>query len=228
MNSFIRGEIMKYTKDVVGNFEIDELKGPNIILLIGVNGSGKTVTSFKMGDLLLKNDCKVKIVNCDVVKHGARYQVEELTRKTGIECKYPENLENLMFFIEGIYEESLREKLGVLIIDTPGIILGNISTLEIIESIRDYFLGRGGYLRTIFIADANLGRNIDFQIRFIERRIKIDGMFISKIEMNNQIGFITEIAKEIDVKIYGIGNGIDVGNIEGVSDISLLKYFFIN
>jgi len=223
----IHQHIINYIKSTIHFFEIDNNITPHIITLCGVNGSGKTATSFKMCNLLLNLGYKAKLVSCDIIRPGAKYQFEDLQQKTNIESYYKDPDEDIFDFINKQFNKK-HGNYDVVILDSPGIVMGNKVTIDyvslIINLIKDTL--PQNKFSTLFVADANMGADILSQILFIKNSIDLDGMFISKMETTSRIGQILRASKKFDIPIYGIGNGINMENIEEVSEEKIAHHIF--
>ncbi|QED23572.1 hypothetical protein [Candidatus Deianiraea vastatrix] len=229
IEKIVKQNIVEYLRGCIKSFEIDTVSYPHVIALIGVNGSGKTTTSFKMANLLTNLEYKTSLVSCDIVRPGALFQFNELCKKVAVDADYKKKGEKIFNFIEKKINFAIENKYDIFVLDTPGIVVGNKATLdyvsEIIGSVKD-LIGKDRSFSTIFIADANLGGDIMSQIMFLKNTVKIDGIFISKFETTSKIGQILKAAKTFKIPITGIGNGISVTKIDKITPDDLSNMIF--
>ncbi len=220
----IASSIEKYATDL----DIDTHLKPQIIVLLGVNGSGKTTTAFKMAGVLETYNWKVTIASSDTIRPGASFQIEELREKTSIHALYNQSQINTAHFITEEYQNSLARGDDIFIIDTPGVVIGNVSTLTHIRQVmkKIYTQVPEHRVKKIFIIDANAGFDIERQVKFMQNKIKIDGMFISKTELTTNIGAILFVARKLQIPIHGFGNGINVHDIHQVTPEIIANHIF--
>ncbi len=213
----LRSALLKYISECVSNFVIDDTVSPNIIAILGLNGSGKTTSSFKMANLLHELNWKVGLVGCDIIRDGAKFQFQHL--KNACDSRFRANVkddnEDIFQFLKREIDDAINEKFDVLILDLPGLVIGNIDTLNYISSLIKYAkkLVPKNAFSSIFIADCNIGSEFFSQAMFAQGAVKIDGLFLSKFETTRKIGKILSASKEMKILISGIGSGVGIDDI---------------
>lgn len=224
----IQNNIEKYLIKRISDLQIDTTLKPQVIMLLGVNGAGKTTTSFKMASLLKKHEWGISVVSSDTIRPGAVFQFEELSKKVNISTFYNTSLVKTPDFIANEYSNSVVRKDDVFIIDTPGVVVGNVKTLNYINKVikRIHKLTPKEEIKNLLVIDANIGSDLEHQISFVRTKIKIDGIFISKIELNANIGKILALAKKLNIPINGFGNGINIDDIHQVTPSIIANHIF--
>lgn len=226
----LKSEFDKYLSKLIGNFLIDDSISPNIIAVLGLNGSGKTTTSFKMANLLNGLNWKVSVLGCDIVRPGAAFQFQELKNLSGnFRTKLKNENQDIIDFVESEINFAKKNKLDIVILDLPGITIGNVDTLEYISSVvrmAKKMTSKGGF-SSIFIADSNIQNEFLSQITFVQSELKIDSFFLSKLETTRKIGKILSVTREMGIKISGIGTGIEIEDISSAR-IDFLSDYVVN
>ncbi|MCR5506498.1 MAG: signal recognition particle-docking protein FtsY [bacterium] len=209
----LKDEILKIVKPAEGSFNVDEVK-PFSVVMIGVNGSGKTTTIGKLSNKLKNDGKKVSVIACDTFRISATEQLKEWTDNVGVSLFFRDNADPSGLVYDG-YNQARAQESDVIIVDTAGRLANNESLMaELQKLIRT--MGKvdsNAPTKTLLVLDGNGGQNSLLQMEKFGANIKIDGFVITKMEGSSKSGFIIPLIKKYNLPIYFVTDG------EGVDDI---------
>lgn len=209
-------EIKKELSDVFEGLDPElhiETK-PSVILMVGVNGAGKTTSIGKLAYQLKKQGKKVLIAAGDTFRAGAVEQIEEWAKKTNTDIVVPkENQKDPSSVIFDACKKAKEENYDVLICDTAGRLQNKrnlMDELEKMKKIIDRELENASK-EILLVLDASIGQNAISQLEAFNKTTGITGLVITKLDGTSKGGIVIKLVKEyeIPVKFIGIGEKID-------------------
>lgn len=194
-----------------GVLQIKEL--PKIILVIGVNGVGKTTSIGKMAWKFKMEKYKVLIAAADTFRAAAIDQLEIWSNRAGVDIiRHQEGSDPAAVIFDAIAAAKAR-KTDILICDTAGRLHNKKNLMDELSKInriidREYL---GGNRETLLVLDATTGQNGVEQARQFMEVCPIDGIILTKLDGTAKGGIIISIKSilNIPVKLIGVGEGID-------------------
>ncbi|MDR1332828.1 MAG: signal recognition particle-docking protein FtsY [Holosporales bacterium] len=196
--------------------EVDSSKKPYVIVLSGVNGSGKTTTVAKLAFALKARGYSVSIAACDTFRAAAVDQLSVWATKVGCEifkAETPKDPASVAF-------DALRSiKSDVLIIDTAGRLHNNpdlMNELAKLYRVIAKFDAAAPHMN-LLVLDATTGQNVIEQVKEFGRIHPISGVIISKIDGGAKGGAIVRVASEFNIPVLGVGTGEHEGDFEAFS-----------
>ena len=215
----VANEISKILQPCEKDLFKKKIDTPCVLLLSGVNGSGKTTTAGKISEKLRKNNKKVVIAACDTFRAAAVSQLETWAERTGsIFVKGDENSDPAAVAYKSM-ELAIKEKADYLIIDTAGR-LQNKSDLmqELSKTCRVLSkLNKNAPQEKVVVLDGTVGQNAHSQLKHFDEAIGITGIIVTKLDGTAKGGVIISLAEEFKKPIYAIGVG------EKVDDLDVFK-----
>jgi len=216
----------KYLRDVI----IDELfmiyvegdsltdkvnvqkEGPTVILMVGVNGVGKTTTIGKLANKYTLEGKKVMLIAGDTFRAGAVPQLQEWAERTNSLFVGKENADPASVIYDGL-EEAIKEKADIVLIDTAGRLQNKVNLMNELEKINKVigkFIPNAPH-ETLLIIDATTGQNGISQARSFKEITNITGIVLTKLDGTAKGGIVLAIKEEVNlpVKFIGLGEGID-------------------
>jgi fused signal recognition particle receptor len=181
----------------------------HVIVLVGVNGTGKTTTAAKLAHYHAAAGRRVRMVAGDTFRAAAIEQLQHWGAKLGVPVssgKYGADAAGLAF---GAYEEALREGSQVLIVDTAGRqhTKGNLMQ-ELVKVFR--VLAKHGKEiphETLLVLDASTGSNALVQAREFSKHIPISGVVATKMDGSGTGGALVAIRQELRLPPLWVGTG---------------------
>ena len=186
---------------------------PLIILMVGVNGVGKTTSIGKIANLLKSNGKKVLIAAADTFRAAAAEQLEIWAKRVGCDIiKHVEGSDPAAVVFDGIQAMRAR-KADVLIVDTAGRLHTKKNLIEELKKI-DRVINQQmpeASKETLLVIDATTGQNALNQAKEFNQAVNISGIVLTKLDGTAKGGIIISICDElrIPVKFVGVGEKID-------------------
>lgn len=193
----------------LGNTEITfEMSKPTIIMLVGLQGTGKTTSAAKMARLFQKKYAKkVVMAACDIYRPAAIDQLETLGQKIGVEVYADRTGTKPPQIAEAAYKKVLSEKADVLIIDTAGRLQIDDTLMTELEDIIKIV----PVTETILLVDAMSGQDAVNVAKTFDSKIKLTGLIMSKLDGDSRGGSALSIKHltNVPIKFAGVGEKID-------------------
>ncbi|MGI6752385.1 MAG: signal recognition particle-docking protein FtsY [Anaerovoracaceae bacterium] len=211
----VKERIKTIVKELIDKGEAHELseKNPLIILMIGVNGSGKTTSIAKLAHMLKGQGKTVLLAAADTFRAAAGEQLEVWGQRVGVNViKHQEGADPSAVIFDGIQSQKARG-IDVLICDTAGRLQTKKNLMGELEKMYK-IIGREhpeADLETLLVLDAATGKNAVSQAREFGSITDITGIVLTKLDGTAKGGIVITIADEfeIPVKYIGIGEGMD-------------------
>lgn len=186
---------------------------PSVVLVIGVNGVGKTTSIGKLAALYKSKGKKVLLAAADTFRAAAIDQLDIWAERVGCEIiKHRENSDPAAVVFDACNAAAARGA-DILICDTAGRLHNKknlMAELEKINRIIDRTLP-GAARETLLVLDATTGQNAVSQAELFSEAAKITGIVLTKLDGTAKGGIVIAISKgqNIPVKFIGVGEGID-------------------
>lgn len=207
----LREEIEEIFKD--NNPELDLTNKPAVILMVGVNGAGKTTSIGKIANNLIKQGKKVIIASGDTFRAAATEQLEVWTNRAGAELvKGSEGIDPASVIFDSI-KVAKEKNADVLICDTAGRLQNKkylMDELEKIKRVIDRELPNSSK-EVLLVLDASTGQNAISQVKAFKETTGVTGLVLTKLDGTAKGGVVIGIVDEnkIPIKYIGIGEQID-------------------
>jgi len=204
-------------KEIQSMLQRDDLaltvEAPNIVIIMvsGVNGSGKTTTIGKLASIISKQK-KVMLVAADTFRAAAIDQLEVWSKRVEVDF-YSSDSKDPASVVFSSIEKARIVKSDVIIVDTAGRLGNNedlmneLSKIEkVIEKQKDVTL-----TENLIVLDGTSGQNALSQIDKFKSRINISGIILTKLDSTSKAGFAISASYDNDlpIKLIGIGEGVD-------------------
>ncbi|MCB1112045.1 MAG: signal recognition particle-docking protein FtsY [Chlamydiales bacterium] len=186
---------------------------PTVILIVGVNGSGKTTTIAKLAKNLTDSGHKVLLGAADTFRAAAIEQLDMWAKKIGVDIvKGSPNSDPAAVAFDAVTAAQSRGA-DVVIIDTAGRLHNKTHLMQELEKIRRSCgkVADGAPHETLLVLDANTGQNAIDQARTFHQYTPIDGLVLTKLDGNAKGGIVVSAQKElgIPIKFIGVGEAMD-------------------
>lgn len=204
--------ILKYSEKPL---VIDASRRPHVILMVGVNGSGKTTTIGKLASRFKAQGLKVMMAAGDTFRAAAIEQLAVWGERSGVPVVTRPAGSDAAGLAFDALEQARREGYDVLLIDTAGRLQnkeGLMAELTKIERVIKK-LDDSAPHDTILVLDATTGQNAVNQVDVFERVAKITGVIMTKLDGTARGGVLVAVSKKYWMPIHAIGVG------EGIEDL---------
>lgn len=186
---------------------------PVSILIVGVNGTGKTTTIGKLAAKFKKDTKRVLLAAGDTFRAAAIEQLEEWAHRVGVEIvKNSQGSDPASVIFDAIQAAKAR-KVDVLICDTAGRLHNKKNLMEELRKIQRIINREleDGMRETFLVLDATTGQNALVQARMFKETVDVTGVVLTKLDGTAKGGIVFAIKNElgIPVRFVGVGEGIE-------------------
>jgi fused signal recognition particle receptor len=186
---------------------------PYVIMVVGVNGSGKTTTIGKLANLLHKDGYEVMLVAADTFRAAAIEQLEIWGNRAGAQViKQKMNADPAAVVFDALGKVKSGYS-GVVIVDTAGRLHNRVNLMEELKKVKRV-TGKemaGAPQEILLVLDATTGQNAVIQAKMFKEEIGITGIVLTKLDGTAKGGVIVRIASELSlpVRYIGVGESLD-------------------
>lgn len=213
-------EIYEVLREVMGDFlikennDLDITEGElNVILVVGVNGVGKTTTIGKIAHQLKREGKKVIIGAADTFRAAAIEQLEEWGKRAEVEIVRKEQGSDPGSVVYETISVAQEKKADVVIIDTAGRLHNKANLMKELEKINNIIIKKIGHERyeSILVLDGTTGQNGLAQAEIFNESTKLTGFIVTKLDGTAKGGVIFSISDKIKkpIKYIGVGESIE-------------------
>lgn len=186
---------------------------PDVIVIVGVNGTGKTTTIGKLSDKLRREGRKVIIAAADTFRAAAIEQLVIWGERSGASViRHSDGSDPAAVVFDALAAAKSRGA-DVLIVDTAGRLHTKVNLMDELKKIRRILEREhpGSPHEVLLVLDATAGQNSLMQAKTFSKDIGLTGLVLTKLDGTAKGGIILSIAEElqIPVKMIGVGEGID-------------------
>lgn len=186
--------------------------GPTVILMVGVNGVGKTTTIGKLANKYKNEGKKVMLIAGDTFRAGAVPQLEEWANRTGSLFYGKENTDPAGVIYDGLLKAK-EESVDIVLIDTAGRLQNKVNLMNELDKINKV-IGKhvpNAPHETLLIIDATTGQNGISQAESFKSITNITGIVLTKLDGTAKGGIVLAIKETVGlpVKFIGLGEGVN-------------------
>lgn len=198
--------------------------GPTVILMVGVNGVGKTTTIAKLAHKYKMEGKTVMMIAGDTFRAGAVTQLEEWATKTKSLFFGKENTDPAGVIFDGL-KKAVEENVDIVLIDTAGRLQNKVNLMNELEKINKV-IGRiipNAPQETLLVIDAATGQNGILQAESFKEITNITGIVLTKLDGTAKGGIVLAIKKAVNIPVKFIGLGESMEDLK-VFDIENYIY----
>ena len=186
--------------------------GPTVILMVGVNGVGKTTTIGKLAKKYKNEGKSVLLIAGDTFRAGAVEQLELWAKRVGVEFFGKEKSDPAGVIFDGLVKAK-EDNIDIVLIDTAGRLQNKVGLMAELEKINKV-IGRhieGAPQETLLVIDASTGQNGISQAESFKNITNITGIVLTKLDGTAKGGIVLAIKESVGlpVKFIGLGEGED-------------------
>lgn len=203
---------------------------PYVILIIGVNGVGKTTSIGKIANNFKNLGKKVLIVAADTFRAAANEQLEIWSKRAGVEIYQGNKNSDPSSVVFDALNKSLKEDFDIVLIDTAGRLHNKVNLMNELGKIDRiiYKVLNKKQDETLIVIDANNGQNAIIQVQEFSKILTLSGIIVTKLDGTAKGGIIFNLCQKfkIPVKFIGVGEGID--DLQEFNKIDFINSLFEN
>jgi len=190
-------------------------EGPTVILMVGVNGVGKTTTIAKLAYKYKSMGKKVMLIAGDTFRAGAVAQLEEWANRTDSLFYGKENNDPAGVIYDGL-ELAIKNSADIVLVDTAGRLQNKVNLMKELEKINKV-IGRiipNAPHETLLVIDAATGQNGIMQAKSFKEITDITGIVLTKLDGTAKGGIVLAIKEEVNIPVKFIGLGEKMTDLE--------------
>jgi fused signal recognition particle receptor len=183
--------------------------GPTVILVAGVNGSGKTTSIAKLAYILSRDNKKVIVAACDTFRAAAVEQLSIWAKRIGVEIVKHQMGSDPAAVAYDACEAALARNVDYLILDTAGRLHTQKDLMKQLIKIRDVVARKieGSPNEVLLVLDATTGQNAIAQAKMFTEAISVSGIFLAKLDGTARGGIVIAIKDQLDIPVKFVGLG---------------------
>lgn len=184
---------------------------PVVVLVVGVNGTGKTTTIGKLARVLVAEGKSVLLGAADTFRAAAADQLQTWGSRVGVEVvRGPEGGDPASVAFDTI-DRGLAEGVDVVVVDTAGRLHTKTGLMDELGKIKRVVERKAPVTEVLLVIDATTGQNGLIQARVFAEVVDVTGIVLSKLDGSAKGGIIVQVQRElgVPVKLIGLGEGPD-------------------
>ncbi|KZB66385.1 signal recognition particle-docking protein FtsY [Thalassospira lucentensis] len=209
IQEFIASEVAKILEPVAKPLVIDTTKKPHVILVVGVNGSGKTTTIGKLAKTYRDQGLKVMMAAGDTFRAAAVEQLKVWGERTGCPVIARDTGADAAGLAFDAIDQAQREGYDLLLIDTAGRLQNKAHLMDELKKIVRVIQKRDQAAPhdTLLVLDATTGQNAHSQVEVFSEATSVTGLIVTKLDGTAKGGVIVALAEKFGKPVHAIGVG---------------------
>ena len=184
---------------------------PAVVLVVGVNGTGKTTTCGKLARLLVADGRTVVLGAADTFRAAAADQLETWGSRVGAKTvRGPEGGDPASIAYDAV-KKGIQDRADTVLVDTAGRLHTKTGLMDELGKVKRVLEKHGPVDETLLVLDATTGQNGVVQARVFTEAVEITGIVLTKLDGTAKGGIVIAVQRElgIPVKLIGLGEGPD-------------------
>jgi fused signal recognition particle receptor len=184
---------------------------PGVVLVVGVNGSGKTTTVGKIARILVAEDKRVVLGAADTFRAAAVDQLATWGERVGVEVvRGPEGIDPASVAFEAV-KEGVDGGVDTVVVDTAGRLQNKAGLMDELGKVKRVIEKQAPVTEVLLVLDATTGQNGLVQARVFSEVVDVTGIVLTKLDGSANGGIVVAVQRElgVPVKLVGLGEGAD-------------------
>jgi fused signal recognition particle receptor len=198
--------------DMDRSLRTDRLAGsPAVVLVVGVNGTGKTTTTGKLARLLVAQDRDVVLGAADTFRAAASEQLQTWGDRVGVPVvRGPEGADPASVAFDAV-SAGIETEADVVVVDTAGRLHTKVGLMDELGKVKRVIEKKAPVSEVLLVLDATTGQNGLTQARVFGEVVDITGIVLTKLDGTAKGGIVVSVQAElgVPVKLVGLGEGPD-------------------
>ncbi len=183
---------------------------PGIIMLVGLQGTGKTTTAGKLAKYLKSKGYKVGVASIDVRRPAAAKQLYTLAQSIDIPCFIDETEKDALKLTDKVIQDAKKQGFSYIILDTAGRLHIDNELMEELVKVKE----RVKPTEVLYVADSMQGQEAITTAEEFYKAVKLTGVILTKLDGDAKGGVALSIRKVLGVPIKFVGTGEKIENLE--------------
>jgi fused signal recognition particle receptor len=184
---------------------------PGIVLVVGVNGNGKTTTVARIARVLVAEDKTVLLAAADTFRAAAVEQLSTWGERVGVETvRGPEGSDPASVGFEAV-KRAIDERVDTVLVDTAGRLHTKAGLMDELGKVKRVIDKQAPVTEVLLVIDATTGQNGLTQARVFAEVVDVTGLVLTKLDGTAKGGIVIQVQRElgVPVKLVGLGEGAD-------------------
>ncbi|MET1004352.1 MAG: signal recognition particle-docking protein FtsY, partial [Propionibacteriaceae bacterium] len=184
---------------------------PGVVMVVGVNGTGKTTTVGKLARVLVAEDKDVLLGAADTFRAAAADQLENWGSRVGVPTvRGAEGADPASVAFEAV-QAGIEGEVDVVLIDTAGRLHTKTGLMDELGKVKRVIERKAPVTEVLLVLDATTGQNGLTQARIFAEVVNITGIVLTKLDGSAKGGIVVQVQRElgVPVKLIGLGEGVD-------------------
>ncbi len=184
---------------------------PGVVLVVGVNGSGKTTSVGKLARVLVAEDKSVVLGAADTFRAAATEQLSTWGERVGVDVVTgPEGSDPASVAFESV-RAGVERGVDVVVVDTAGRLQNKAGLMDELGKVKRVVEKQAAVTEVLLVLDATTGQNGLVQARVFREVVDVTGIVLTKLDGSAKGGIVVAVQRElgVPVKLVGVGEGAD-------------------
>ena len=230
-----KGEIVKLLKelllDILEEIQVNTTypsERPCVIMVIGINGSGKTTTIGKLAARYKAQGKRVMLAAGDTFRAAATEQLQAWAQRVDVPCVSQKSGADPSAVAYDAVQSAVIKKVDRVFVDTAGRLQTNKNLMEELKKIKRVVkkVVHAAPHETLLVLDASIGQNSLSQARLFKEALDVDGIVMTKLDGSAKGGVLFSIARELKLPVRFIGVGEQVDDLQSFDPRSFVEALF--
>ena len=210
--AILRAELIKLVDPTMDrSINADRTDQPAVVMVVGVNGTGKTTTVGKLARVLVAEDKDVLLGAADTFRAAAADQLETWGSRVGVPTvRGAEGADPASVAFEAV-KAGIELEVDVVLIDTAGRLHTKVGLMDELGKVKRVIERRAPVGEVLLVLDATTGQNGLTQARIFAEVVDVTGIVLTKLDGSAKGGIVVQVQRElgVPVKLVGLGEGAD-------------------
>ncbi len=215
-----REYVIDLLKDVIEDTllqaEQPKIEYPAVIMLVGVNGVGKTTTIGKLANYFVREKKSVTLAAADTFRAAAADQLTVWAERAKVRIVKHEEGSDPSAVVYDAIASAKAKKTDVVIVDTAGRLHVKANLMEELKKM-DRVVGRDypeAHFYKFLVLDATTGQNALSQARIFDEAVDLDGIVLTKLDGTAKGGFVVSLCGELQIPVVFVGTGEKLDDLQ--------------
>ncbi len=225
IKKFLEGEMTSLLKPYEADlFELTG-KNPEIILVIGVNGNGKTTSIAKMANAFKQKGHNPLLIAADTFRAAAVEQLKYWGNQLDIEVFHGKDQADAAGVVYSGIEKAKSENKDIVIVDTAGRMQNRNDLIAELDKIKRVIkkIDETAPHKTVLVLDGLTGQTAHLQVESFLNKVGIDGLIVTKLDSTAKGGVVISLTQKYKSPIFAIGIGEGVDDLQSFSASQYVK-----
>ena len=215
----VADEIIEILSPVAQPLSLNPANRPHVLLVCGVNGSGKTTTVGKLAHKFVEDGKHVLLAAGDTFRAAATEQLKIWGERAACPVVSKETGSDPAGLVFEAFQQARRDSADVLLIDTAGRLQNNSELMEELQKIIRVLqrFDKTAPHNCLLVLDATVGQNAHSQVEVFLRMVNVTGLIVTKIDGSAKGGVLVSLAQKNSLPVHAIGVGEQPDDLQAFS-----------